>query len=492
MWLDKALFYLQQGDVWGWVIITFHALIVGSVSLRVIMKRREIGISLSWLAIIYAVPFAGVGFYLLFGELNLGRKRAQRATDMFEPFVQTMEDLKQQLCAKTAVISDIAMPMHKLTESLLNIPSLKGNQLTLLDNTDKILTEIIEQLHNAKHSCFLEFYIWHPGGLADLMAQALCDAAERGVQCRVLLDSVGSKAFFKSAWPKKMRASGVQLVEVLPVGAWRMFLQRQDLRMHRKLISIDKTIAYTGSMNLVDPLYFKKEAGVGEWVDIMVRVQGPAVSFIWAVLACDWEMETGERVIKTIPVQPQQVSGMKGNVQLIPSGPFPKGDCIHQILLTSVYAAKHSLVLTTPYFVPDEGLHAALRAAAQRGVKVKVIMPAKNDSLLVKFAASAFYDELMADGVEIHKFTGGLLHTKSIVVDERVALVGTVNLDRRSFWLNFEITMLIDDADFAGAVLNLQMHYLLASNRLDLQQWRQRSVGRRFVENVCYLFSPLL
>ena len=479
-------------DMLAWGLVILHGLTIVLVSMRVVMKRREIGISLSWLAIIYALPFAGVGFYFLFGELNLGRKRAQRAADMFSPFKIAIETFRDKQSAPALAVSDTAKPMHDLIEGLLGMPSIAGNHLTLLDTTDTILLELIDQVDQAQQSCMMEFYIWHLGGLSDQLADALCRAARRGVDCKVLLDSVGSRAFFDSELPHELRQSGVQLVEVLKSGPIRMFFQRQDLRMHRKLVCIDEKIAYTGSMNVVDPRFFKQSAGVGEWIDVMVRVQGPAVTLIASLLHWDWEMETGERLLK--PFEPQDTlhGGCGDRVQLVPSGPFPGGDCIHQLLLTCVYQAKHSLVLTTPYFVPDDSLHKALQAAAHRGVKVKIILPALNDSLMVKYAASAFYDELLAAGVEIYKFHGGLLHTKSIVVDEAVALVGTVNLDRRSFWLNFEVTMLVDDAEFAGRVLNLQLQYMLASDKISLTTWRQRSRRRQFLENIFYLFSPIL
>ncbi len=476
----------------GLLLVVAHAVIVLSVSLRVIMKRRAIGVSLAWLAIIYALPFIGVVFYLLLGELNLGRHRAERSKAMYQPFKHWLSRIRDKYAGSDCEVSATALTMHNLIKGRTGMPSLSGNSLKLLDSTDFILKELINEIEQARETCYMEFYIWYPGGLADQLVEALKNAAQRGVDCRVLLDSVGSTEFFKSELPDELKSAGVKLVEVLPVGPLRMFFQRQDLRMHRKLVCIDERVAYTGSMNLVDPRFFKQDSGIGQWVDVMVRIEGPAVQMIWSLLVWDWELETGERLLEEQAPLDTSHGGCGNRVQLVPSGPFFGEDSIHQILLTAVYEAKHSLVLTTPYFVPDDSLDAALRAAAQRGVKVKIILPAKNDSIMVKYAGSAFYDELLDAGVEIHKFYGGLLHTKSIVVDEVVALVGTVNLDRRSFWLNFEVTMLVDDAQFAGQMLNLQMQYMLESERLSLEDWRQRSVARRFMENVCYLFSPLL
>ena len=240
------------------------------------------------------------------------------------------------------------------------------------------------------YACYFEFYIWQCGGQADAVALALMDAAKRGVDCRILLDSIGSSEFFETKWPAFLTASGIRVVAVLPAKAWRMPLQRQDLRMHRKLIIIDDKVAYTGSMNLVDPKLFKQQSGLGEWIDVMLRIQGPSVPVIWSLFVRDWEMETGERLLDLQEHQPEYWSESGYHVQLIPSGPFDGGDCIQQVLLQAVYQSEKTLVLTTPYFVPDDPLVAALQSAAARGVRVQLIIPEQGDSRMVSYACNAF------------------------------------------------------------------------------------------------------
>lgn len=262
--------------------------------------------------------------------------------------------------------------------------------------------------------------------------------------------------------------------------------------MHRKLVVIDDQVAYTGSMNLVDPRFFKRDAGVGQWIDVMVRLQGPIVPLIWSLFVRDWELETGERLLETQQHTPEYLEAADAHLQLIPSGPFTGGDCIQQILLLSIYQARRSLVITTPYFVPDDSLVAALRSAAERGIRVQLILPARNDSFMVRHASDAFLNELLISGVEIYRFQQGLLHTKSVVVDECMALFGTLNLDRRSLWLNFETTLLVDDPIFAQQLSRIQHGYMAQARRLYYSDWRQRSWGKRLLENVLYLFSPLL
>ncbi|QFI54133.1 cardiolipin synthase [Aeromonas simiae] len=476
----------------GLLLLLFHTLIVVGVSLRVIFKRRPIGVSLAWLALIYAIPFAGVGFYILFGEIRLGRRRGEQAKTMYTPYAAWIRQMARAFPQYRCPVSDKAAPLHDLIQGRLAMPMLSGNRMTLLEQPEAILGEIASDIRAATQSCYLEFYIWQPGGWADEVGEALIEVSQRGVDCRVLLDSVGSKHFFRSGWPQRLRSAGVQLIEVLPVGAWRIPFQRQDLRMHRKLVVIDDKVGYTGSMNMVDPRFFKQDAGVGQWVDIMLRVQGPMVPLMWSLFVWDWEMETGERLLDSLQHQPEAWPLINYRAQLIPSGPFEGGDAIQQILLQAIYQSRQRLILTTPYFVPDDPLVAALRSASERGVQVQLVLPHRNDSRLAHHAGNAFLEELLASGVEIYRYDAGLLHTKSVLVDDDFALVGTVNLDRRSLWLNFEVTLLVDSPVFVAQMQALVAGYIQAASPMSLARWRQRPWYRRMTENFCYLFSPLL
>lgn len=483
-WQESALYVVLSAFLY------FSLLLL--TSLRVILKRKQIGVSLAWLLLIYALPLFGMISYFIFGELHLGKKRQLRCENIGDKFQHWLKNEASENRQNKDEISLRARSMSAFVESYTSMPMLKGNHHTLLTSTDQVLMELTKKIKLAKKQCYLLFYMCQQGGLVDPLLEALMEAAKRGVDCKLLLDSVGSHDFFNGDCPEKMRLAGVEVIEALPVGAFRFLLQRQDLRMHRKLVCIDDHLAYTGSMNLVDPIYFKKAQGVGEWIDLMVRCEGPIVQFMQGLFVWDWFLETNYKM--ALPLSEKEMFPIVGrqNAQLIPSGPEFGSASIHQVLLTAIYDAKYSLILTTPYFVPDESLLAALQVAALRGVDVKIIIPAKNDSFMVKYASCAFFDELLTSGVKIYKFSGGLLHSKSIVIDESVALLGTVNLDRRSFWLNFEMTMLIDNKLFAGQLLNAQMHYILASKQIFLDEWKQRNIFKRLLENTLYLFSPLL
>jgi cardiolipin synthase len=287
----------------------------------------------------------------------------------------------------------------------------------------------------------------------------------------------------------------VEIAVALSVNPMRMLFVRFDLRLHRKIVVIDDAVAYTGSFNLVDPRFFKQEAGVGQWVDAMARIEGPAVLSLNAIFRWDWEVETGRDPNKLPDTAKMAVDANQGpaaSVQVVPSGPGIMGDSVHQLLLMAIYAARKELSMTTPYFVPDEAIAAALLSAARRGVSVTLILPAKNDSRLVHYTCRSHFDELLTAGVRIFGFNGGLLHTKSAVVDRETSLFGTVNLDVRSFWLDFEVTLWVCDAPFAERLLALQQKYVKDSVAVDPVAWRRRSATERFSENLARLCSPLL
>ncbi len=476
------------------LVVVIHITIIGALSVRVIMKRRPVGVSLAWLVLICILPLAGALFYLLIGERRLGKHRAARAAALLEPYKKRHQGLPQENFVDGTTLTPAAAPICRLAEAVIGIPALAGNRLHLLNGAEAILQAIIEDIDRAQHTCHMEFYIWSQGGMADQVAEALIRAAGRGVTCRVLVDAVGSARFLKSELPARLRAGGVELAAALPVGPLRAAFVRLDLRLHRKIVVIDGQVAYTGSLNLVDPRFFKQEAGVGQWIDAMVRVEGPAVEVLGGIFLWDWEIETGVGIetlesSSSLKTPPQAGPAV---VQVVPSGPGYEDHAIHRLLLTTVYAARRELIMTTPYFVPDEALQTALLSAARQGVAVAIILPEKIDSLLVRYACRSYFDELLAAGAKILRFQGGLLHTKSITVDGQLALFGTVNLDMRSFWLDFEVTLCIYDSDFGERLRTLQLQYAADAVAVDFQTWRRRTGWERFCENAAQLFAPLL
>jgi len=314
------------------------------------------------------------------------------------------------------------------------------------------------------------------------------------VTCRILLDSIGSADFLKSGLTGTMKDRGIEMVEALPAGIFRALFIRIDLRNHRKIAILDGETAYTGSQNLVDPRGFKKEENIGEWIDTMVRVQGPVVEAMTATFFYDWFIESAislEELGKIARI-PQAEPAGSALVQLVRSGPGFEQGGIHDLLLTTIYAARKELIVTSPYFVPDNAILAALKSASQRGVDVSIIVPEKNDSRLVDYASRARYGELTRSGVNILKFRKGLLHSKTITVDNDFSLIGSVNLDMRSFWLNFELTLFVYNREFTEKLRNVQLRYIEQARLLDPEHFARRSFGERFMENTALLLGPLL
>lgn len=478
----------------SWVLIFGYWLLIAGVTLRILMKRRAVPSAMAWLLVIYILPLVGIMAYLSFGELHLGKRRAERARTMWPSTARWLKNLKTSHHIFAIDNSDVARPLFQLCERRQGIAGVKGNQLQLLTSSEDTMLALIRDIQLARHNIEMVFYIWQPGGMADQVAEALMAAARRGVHCRLMLDSAGSVAFFRSPWAAMMRNAGVDVTEALKVSLLRVFLRRMDLRQHRKVVLIDNHIAYTGSMNMVDPRFFKQDAGVGQWIDLMARMEGPVATTLGSIYSCDWEIETGKRILPPPPdsnIMPFEAESGH-TIQAVASGPGYPEDMIHQSLLTAVYSAQQQLVMTTPYFVPSDDLLHAICTAAWRGVEVIIIVPRHNDSLLVGWASRAFFAELLEAGVKIYQFEGGLLHTKSVLVDGQLSLVGTVNLDMRSLWLNFEITLVIDDDGFGSDLACVQDDYIARSRLLDAEKWKHRAWWQRIVERLFYFFSPLL
>ncbi|MGL9733479.1 MAG: cardiolipin synthase [Symbiopectobacterium sp.] len=478
----------------NWLLVLGYWLLIAGVTLRVLMKRRTVPSAMAWLLVIYILPLVGIIAYLSFGELHLGKRRAERASRMWPSTAKWLRELAEYRQIFATENSEVARSLFQLCERRQGIGGIKGNQLQLLTTFEDTIKRLVRDINLACSDIEMVFYIWQPGGLVEQVTAALKKAAQRGVSCRILLDSAGSVDFFHSTYLSQMHEAGIEVVEALKVNLFRAFLRRMDLRQHRKVVLIDNRIAYTGSMNMVDPRFFKQDAGVGQWVDLMARIEGPITTTMGIIYCCDWEMETGQRLLPQPPdfgLMPfEQERGH--TVQVIASGTgYPEG-MIHQALLTAVYSARHQLIMTTPYFVPSDDLLHAICTAAQRGVDVSIILPHKNDSVLVGWASRAFFNELFAAGVKIYQFQDGLLHTKSVLVDGQLSLVGTVNLDMRSLWLNFEITLVIDDDSFGSDLACVQEDYIARSRLMDESKWQQRPYWQRIVERLFYFFSPFL
>lgn len=492
--LSPMLEDLKNIHLTTYLLVLAHLALQFALAFRVLMQRRPVGETLAWMLVIFVFPVAGPLAYILLGELRLGQRRARRFENLYQPIRQWLRQLDERFEDDPLQLSTKSEQLAHLGKQTFGLPALPGNQIELLDDWQHVFGRLEADIDAAQSTCHLEFYIWHEGGEANRVTEALIRATQRGVKCRILVDAMGSRRFLSGESAHRLREAGVQIQDALTGGILRLPFVRFDIRLHRKIVVIDGRIAYTGSLNLVDPRYFKKDAGVGQWIDAMIRMQGPAVEPLAITFLADWYIESNtslEELQQSGDARPQAKIG-GAIAQVLPSGPAYTRGAIEQILIMAVYAAREELVLTTPYFVPNESLQMALASAAQRGVKVIVVVPTKVDSRLVHHASLASKGDLLSAGVRIANFHEGLLHTKSVTIDGEISLFGSVNLDPRSLRLNFEISLAIYDPQFTCRLRQLQQTYIDRAELMDLETWRRRSLGQRIAENAARLLSPLL
>ena len=464
------------------------ALVIG-VILRVMLTRHPPGSSFAWILITVLVPYIGFVLYLLLGEKTLGRWHSRNIR-------REMRRRRQQF-RHIPLGDNFAPSQHRgicrLASRLGKYPLTQDSSLHLMTDPSEIMTRIIADIDAAKELILMEFYIWDLGGRADEVSTALIRAAERGVQCYVLVDDIGSAQFLKSEWSTRFKDAGIILQCALEVSFFSALFARADIRLHRKIIVIDHEIGYSGSMNVADPLFFKRDENIGQWVDAMVRAKGDIVKSLHHLFTFDWNVNNDQNPIPAYKfTKPPFDSADRANVMLVPSGPGTSIDANMRIMLEAIYQAKKSIHIVTPYFVPSEALVLALQNAAVRGVDVQLTIPEKSDSKLVTYASHRYFDDLLQAGVRIFFFQNGVLHTKSLLVDQEVSLFGTVNMDMRSMHINYELMLLILDESFCSKIDQMHEQYRQQSRPISLTLWYHRPLLERMKEGASYLLSPLL
>lgn len=492
---------MMAATPWSEIMLWLHLLLILMCALRVLYFQKKTGVALAWLVVLVLTPIVGVVAYFLVGETRLGRARERRKKEL----TQFYRDFNREHMAHGLPQATLSSPWQSISavaSQTTGFTANSGHQCQFLNQTDTILAAMVADVKAAQRTVVLMFYIIEPKGQVEDVLNAVLAARERGVRCEIMADGLGSASFFKSAWYARLHQAGVLLHQSLPVGLLKTLLVRSDLRNHRKMLIVDEHVAYTGSYNLIDPKVFKQGSGVGQWVDMMVRVEGPVVLHLLAMFYADVAVERQQDLLQVqnwwrdrgdfVQWATQNLQHMGSVVQVIPSSPDQTHTVFYDVLIAALYQAKHSIVITTPYFVPDEALLLALTTAARRKVSVLLIVPAKVDSFLVRHASFAYFRELLDSGVSIAQFQDGLLHTKSVVIDESAAFFGTVNMDMRSFYLNLELTLALYSLVDIRQLIAQQQHYLHNSVLVDVQAWKRRSIASRLLENVVRLLGPLL
>jgi cardiolipin synthase len=367
-----------------------------------------------------------------------------------------------------------------------------GNSAHLMADSNAAIDAMVADIDAATDHVHLLFYIWLPDRNGMKMVEALKRAAGRGVVCRAMADDLGSRTMIRSPHWNDMRQAGVHVARSLPIGnpLLRVLRGRIDLRNHRKILVIDGRITYCGSQNCADPEFLVK-AKFAPWVDAVLRFEGPVVRQNQYLFAADWMSYANENIVDLLR-EPIDMPGSGFPAQVIGTGPTVRNSAMPEVFESLFHAARQELIISTPYYVPNESMQQALCAAAWRGVKTTVIFPARNDSWIVGGASRSYYAELLESGVEVHEYLDGLLHTKSLTLDGEMTLIGSANLDRRSFDLNYENNILYYDPEMTKAVRARQQEYLSRCKRVTLESVESWSLPRRLYHNTLATLGPIL
>ncbi|PTD26354.1 cardiolipin synthase [Sphingomonas fennica] len=449
------------------------------VMLVVVPFRRSPAATRSWLLLIFVLPLPGLLLFLAIGSPRFPRWRRERFHAL-DPFVA---GLAARLDAEAPPGTMNEPEAATLARTLGHLPAVGGNAVEFIDDYDAVIDRLVEDIDAAKRDVRLLVYIFADDAVGQRVMAALARAVARGVACHVLFDPVGSHRWRRGT-VAGLRAAGVEVRAALPFRLLRD-RTRRDMRNHRKLFLIDGQVGFTGSQNIVAQDF---RPGVTNR-ELVVRVTGPVVAEMTAVFLADWYLET-ERLLEDSP----EISPAAGTAtaQVLPSGADYRSQGFHTMLIWQIHRARHRVVLVTPYLIPDEDLLSALRTAVLRGVTVDLVVSAIVDQRLVHFAQSSYYDELLRSGVRIRRYRRRLLHAKNVAFDDRLAILGSSNIDIRSFELNEEVSLLLFDTADIARLTAIQQAYLAESDEVTLDQWRRRSGLRKFAENVARLVSPLL
>nr|WP_325250242.1 cardiolipin synthase [Amylibacter sp.] len=474
------------------LLLFLHGLVVLVFTLRILL-RDDLSppARLAWFVVLNVVPFVGSAIYFLFGEIDLGKKAKQARISISQNIHQSASRVKGAADELDRMITPQHQAVFRYGASINGFFPVTGNTAQLMADGAETLERMVADIDAAQDHVHVLYYIWLQDHTGTQLAEALIRATKRGVTCRAMADGLGSRHLIKSPLWQQMKQAGVQLAVALPLDRpFRTILtSRLDLRNHRKITVIDGSITYCGSRNSADPEFLVK-AKYAPWVDIMLRFQGPVVAQNQLLFVSDWAQATGESLNAVIQPAAPFESGFPA--QALGFGPTERRGATPQLFSTALSSARDRIYLSTPYFVPDGTVLDALCTAALRGVQVTLVFPKKNDSKIVAAASKSYYLKLLEAGCEIFEYRDGLLHAKTLTIDDNLGLIGSSNLDIRSFDLNFENNILFQDTPLTQAIRARQKDYIDRSDSVthaDVKNW---SYMRRIWNNVIATIGPIL
>jgi cardiolipin synthase len=479
---------------WSYIVLIAYILIVFFVCLRVIYDTRSATKTMAYLMLCIFVPVGGVIFYILFG-INYWRrkmydKKCGENKIMLEKLKREMAVFAAESIAASDMAADDNRELAMMLVNELHSPLTRRNKVKLLINGEEKFPEVLQAISDAKHHIHIEYYIFEQDEIGLQIEDLLILKATEGVQVRFIYDDFGSPSIKKKI-EKRMRDAGVEIYPFSKI-LFYILANRINYRNHRKIIVIDGQTAFTGGINVSDK-YINNKPGKLFWRDTHLRIDGPGVFYLQYLFLCDWNFCCGKNL------QPDQLHFVSDKVhnddsfvQVASSGPDSLQPSILFSLLQAVYLAKKEILITTPYFIPGDSLLEALRIAALSGLSVKLLVPGISDSKLVNAASKSYYEELLCAGVEVYLYQKGFVHAKTLVADGRLSVVGTANMDYRSFELNFEVNVLLYDEVIAEKLRAVFFNDLEDAQKIDADSWCRRPAYKQLPEKLARLFSNVL
>jgi cardiolipin synthase A/B len=379
--------------------------------------------------------------------------------------------------------------LFKLAQKLGNSPISFDTATKVLTNGEETFQHIIAELKRARHHIHLEYYIVRHDQIGQEIKNILIEKASQGVKVRFMYDAVGSWQLSKS-YINELKNAGIETVSFGPVRL--PFLNNKfNFRNHRKIIVIDGNIGFVGGLNIGDE-YLGRNKEIGFWRDTHLMLRGEAVRTLQLIFLQDWYYMTNHSFLTAEYLSPQIDHESHGGVQLIAGGPDNEWSVIKNIFFSMISAARESVWIASPYFIPDEDIFSALKVAALSGIDVRLLVPNRPDKRIVFHASRSYFPELMAAGVKVFEYERGFMHSKIIIVDGELASIGTSNMDMRSFHLNFEVNAFLFRTKSTLKLVEEYLNDLKHSKQIDLETFQQRHIGYRLLESTARLLSPLL
>lgn len=442
----------------------------------IVLQKREPVATISWLISLAALPYIGFLIYYFFGPLRIHRQRLRR--------VRARASLPAPPEGLTP--SPEAIELARLGQATTGLPPTTATDVRLLIDGGAKYAALLADIAQAREHIHLEYYIYLPDRTGTALRDALIERARAGVKVRLLLDAVGSGQTSRR-FIRPLLDAGAEVAWFHPMKL-RWFWRRPwlNLRTHRKIVIIDGRVGYTGGINITDEEDERLRADA--YRDLHLRLEGDVVRELELVFTEDWCYATGQPPLKMQhpPPQPGRVAS-----QVVSSGPDSPWEAIHRVHVGAIHAAQRRVWLVTPYFVPSEAARMALTSAALGGLDVRLLVPKLSDSRLVTYAARSYFDELLDAGVKIHEYGPRMLHSKALLCDDKMAIIGSANFDHRSFRLNFEISVMFYNEQLAGELATLIQEECSRAPRV--RPDRERSLWRsRLPEALARLVSPLL